>query len=71
MSRLLCPEGLTNIEQPNEAEVMAAALRVTLSPHEHEWTPEEQVAMARYCLWAAQRLGIIGRLAYGEEMVRP
>ena len=35
------------------------AFRITMSPHEHEWTTEEQQLMAQYCLWASQRLSAV------------
>lgn len=34
-----------------------AAIWVTASPHEWQWTQEQQVAMARYCLLATAVLG--------------
>jgi len=41
------------------SEAITSAHRVTLSPHEHEWTRDEQEAMAEYCLWAYQRLSAV------------
>ena len=35
-----------------------AAIWVTCSPHEWEWTHEQQVAMARYCVEAAKVISI-------------
>ena len=45
---------------------LEAAHFVTCSPCEWTWTPEQQEAMARYCVWAAQRLGAIDHLAKGK-----
>ncbi len=42
------------------------AMRATASPHEHVWTPAEQSLLARYALWATQRLDGIRQLAAGE-----
>lgn len=39
--------------------VVEAAHWVTASSHEWEWTPEMQAEMARFCLWAEQRLAAI------------
>lgn len=35
---------------------MDAAIWVTASPHEWQWTHEQQVAMARFCCWASLTL---------------
>ena len=43
-----------------------AAIWVTASPHEWNWSPREQELMARYVLWAHQRLSGIAQLATGE-----
>lgn len=40
-------------------DVLNAAMWVTCSPHEWVWTPEQQAEMARFCLWAEQRLAAI------------
>lgn len=39
-------------------EALNAAIWVTCSPHEWEWTHEQQVAMARYCVEAAKVISI-------------
>lgn len=49
----------------DRAEALAAAYWVTASPHEWTWTPREQALMARYCLWAHQRLAAVKQLADG------
>ncbi len=61
-------ESQTSIQMPcDERELaIAAALWVTASPHEWVWTPEQQAAMARYTLWAHQRLRAIEQLTSGE-----
>lgn len=56
--RILCVRCETAAEA-GKREAMAAAMWVTASPHEWVWTHEQQVAMARYCMYAAQRLGVI------------
>jgi hypothetical protein len=70
MNRLLLPEGQTKVGVTDDEreEAVKAALYVTLSPHEWEWTPYQQEMMARYCLWASQRLWMIERIAAGVEM---
>ena len=44
------------------------AYRMTLSPHEWEWTQADQELMARYCLWACQRLDGISQLAIEDDL---
>lgn len=41
-----------------EKEAIMAAQWVTCSPHEWEWTHEQQIAMARYCMEAARQLAL-------------
>ncbi len=48
------------------SKAINAAYYVTLSPHEHEWTLEQQQAMAQYVLWASQRLSAIMQCVEGE-----
>lgn len=48
------------------SRAIQAAYLVTLSPHEHTWTLEDQAAMARYTLWAHQRLSAVAQVADGE-----
>lgn len=61
-------ESQTSIQVASDERKAAldAALWVTASPHEWTWTTEQQAAMARYVLWAHQRLSAIGQLASGE-----
>jgi hypothetical protein len=48
---------VTNEEQRAiEKEALAAAGWVTCSPHEWVWRHDQQVAMARYCIAASNRL---------------
>ena len=47
------------------SQVIDLAFRLTMSPHEWTWTQHEQVLMARYVLWAHQRLSAIKQLADG------
>jgi hypothetical protein len=42
---------------------------VTASPHEWVWTPEQQANMARYVLWASQRLEAIRQLAAATPLL--
>lgn len=59
--------GLTQIHMPPQErqEAVQAAHWRTCSPHEWEWTREQQAGMALYVLWAAQRLEAIGDIAGG------
>jgi len=65
----LAPE-LTSISMPyhDRVQALASAYRITLSPHEHTWTQEEQAQMAQYCLWAHQRLCVIESIAMGTAL---
>lgn len=49
----------------DQARALDVAYWVTASPHEWTWTPREQALMARYCLWAHQRLAAIKQIADG------
>jgi hypothetical protein len=61
----------TQVTLPKDEREAAvqAAFWVTASPHEWTWTPEQQAAMARYCLWAAQRIEAIREIAVGSELL--
>jgi len=61
---------LTQVNMPAQLRQQAveAALWVTASPCEWTWTAEQQELMARYCLWAAQRLACIKDLAVGRVL---
>lgn len=54
-----------NLSPEARKQALESAYWVTASPIEWSWTPREQAAMARYCLWAHQRLAAIGQLAAG------
>lgn len=49
-------------------EAVTAAYYVTASTCEWTWTIDQQVKMARYCLWAAQRLAVIESLVLGVPL---
>jgi len=53
--------------EKDQLVAISVAHRVTMSPHEWQWNEDEQQAMAQYCLWAAQRLENIRRVAGGED----
>jgi hypothetical protein len=63
----------TQVSMPKEQREVAirAAHWVTASPHEWEWSAEEQELMARYCLWAYQRLEAIEHLSSGKAFLHP
>jgi hypothetical protein len=42
---------------------------VTASPHEWVWTPEQQANMARYVLWASQRIEAMQHVASGLPLL--
>jgi len=71
--KLLLPENQTKIDltESERQDVLKSAIWVTCSPHEWQWTTDEQAAMARYCLWATQRLDMIQRIALGQELHHP
>lgn len=54
------------IDSHERESAIGAACRVMLSPHEWEWTQEDQQRMARFVLWSHQRLFGIKQLADGE-----
>lgn len=57
--------------QPSEKtrkSAIDAAFWVTASPHEWVWTPEQQEHMARYVLWAHQRLSALLQIANEEPL---
>lgn len=49
-------------------KAIEASIYVTLSEHEHAWTTEQQVLMARYCRWAAQRLECARYILHGSPL---
>lgn len=48
--------------------VIDAASWVTASSHEWEWTSEMQAEMARFCLWAEQRLAAIEQCIQMDDL---
>lgn len=48
--------------------VVGDAYLVTASPHEWVWTPEQQAEMARFCLWAEQRLAAIEQCLQMDDL---
>jgi hypothetical protein len=72
MGKLLLPTELTLIAFNDEtrSSTVQAAMWRTCSPHEWEWTKEQQADMALYVLWAEQRLQILERIAKGEPFNR-
>lgn len=57
------------LAKKERSEAIEAAYWVTASPHEWVWTQEQQAAMARYCLWASQRIEAINELAGGADLL--
>ena len=53
-----------------ESRAIIAAHYVTMSPHEWEWTKEQQAVMAQYVLWAHQRLAGIEQLITKKRVGR-
>lgn len=54
-------------------EKQGAAIRdaywVTASPHEWVWTTDQQANMARYVLWASQRIEAMKHIANGKPLL--
>ena len=48
---------------------ISAAYWVTCSPCEWTWTDEQQAAMARYVLWASQRIEAMQHIASGKPLL--
>ena len=63
---LHCDQTRIQCSNDDRDKAIEAAYRVTMSPHEHEWTREETQAMAQFCLWAHQRLSAVRQAAGGE-----
>jgi len=51
------------LDERTEKRAINAAFYVTMSEHEHEWSNEESKAMAKFVLWAHQRLTAIQQVA--------
>lgn len=58
-------EDFTHVNIPEETKDLAmnAAFWLTASEHEWVWTKDQQIAMAKYCLWASQQLACIKEIA--------
>lgn len=56
------------IDLQTEVSALTAAFNVTMSPHEWDWSKEQQVDMARYVLWAHQRLSAISQLTRVNDL---
>jgi len=63
---LHCNQTRIQCSEAERDKAIEAAYRVTMSTHEHEWTREEQQAMAQFCLWAHQRLSAVRQVAGGK-----
>lgn len=64
--------GMTLVSLSDGAATRAIDLahRVAMSPHEWTWTPDEQVDLAFYVLWAHQRLSGIKQLADSTQTLQ-
>lgn len=67
---ILLTSKITQMRMPEEDrnEAIEAAMFVTMSTHEWEWTADQQAKMARYTLWATQRLNAIKHISDGKEL---
>jgi len=63
---LHCNQTRIQCSADEREKAIEVAYRVTMSRHEHEWTQEEQQAMAQFCLWAHQRLSAVRQVVSGE-----
>lgn len=63
-------QSMVGMNTETDQAAFEAAYFVTMSPHKWEWTTEQQVAMARYVLWAHQRLSAIAQLTGLELLAR-
>ena len=61
----------TQIDIPPEkrSAAISAAYWVTCSPCEWTWTSEQQADMARYVLWASQRIEAMQHIASGKPLL--
>jgi hypothetical protein len=57
-----------HVDLETRTKAIQAAYWVTASPHEWVWTPEQQVAMAQYVLWASQRLDAFRQLSEQAQL---
>lgn len=51
-----------------QKEALDAAIWATASPHEHVWTQRHQVLMARYVLWAHQRMSAVAQVVLDNNL---
>lgn len=58
-----------SVSEATRSEAIKAAYWVTASPHEWVWTPDQQAAMARYVLWASQRIEAMQHIASGKPLL--
>lgn len=61
---------LIQMSAAERSDALQAAYWRTCSPHEWVWSPNQQAAMALYCLWAAQRLEMLADIATGKVIQR-
>jgi len=64
--RLSKEQTSTLMSREARSKAINAAYRATMSPHEHQWTNEEQFQMACFVLWAHQRLLAIDQAVRGD-----
>lgn len=51
------------LDHETEKRAINVAFYVTMSEHEHEWSQSDSKAMAKFVLWAHQRLTAIQQVA--------
>ena len=59
MIRLSNRQTEVRMSKEEQRKALDAAFWLTASPHEHEWTLEQQRLMAQFCLWSTQRLAAV------------
>ena len=60
---------MIHLTPASRSDAVKAAYWVTCSPCEWTWTPEQQALMARYCLWASQRLEAVQQISAGKPLM--
>lgn len=58
------------LTEADKVRALNAAAWIFASPHEWTWSHEDQVAMARFVTWAAQKINIISYVANAENITR-
>lgn len=58
------------LTEADRNRALNAAAWIFASPHEWQWSHEDQVAMARFVTWAAQKINIIAFVANAENITR-